>query len=80
VDGFGDEYGVERRGEPGVAVTQQEFDRPDPVGEVHDQVAGGLGGPSAGRVRGDPGEVGAAGAVLDHDQGIYAPQGDGVDV
>jgi hypothetical protein len=76
-DAFGNEYRVERCGEPGVSVTEQQLGRLDPVG---DQVAGDLGGPGAGWVCGDPGEVGAAGAVLDHDQGVEAAQGDGVDV
>src|SRR3954453_15414662 len=48
--------------------------------EVHPQVAGLLGDPGAGGVGGDPGDVHAAAAVLDHDQGVDATQGDGVDV
>jgi hypothetical protein len=51
-----------------------------PVGGVYGQVAGGLGGPGAGWVCGDSGEVGAAGAVLDCGHGVEAAQGDGVDV
>jgi hypothetical protein len=35
------------------------------VTEVHDQVAGLLGDPSAGRVSDDPGDVDTAAAVLD---------------
>ena len=34
----------------GVAVPQHKLDGGDPVGEVHQQIAGGLGGPRPGRV------------------------------
>jgi hypothetical protein len=40
--------------------------------EVHEPVAGLLGDPGAGGVGGDPGEVHAAAAVLDHDEGVEA--------
>jgi hypothetical protein len=48
--------------------------------EVHDQVAGLLGDPGAGRAGGDPGDVHAAAAVFDHDQDVEAAQEHGVDV
>jgi hypothetical protein len=38
----------------GVAVPQHKLDGGDAVGEVHQQVAGGLGGPCSGRVCADP--------------------------
>ena len=50
------------------------------VAEVHEQVAGLLGDPGAGGVGGDPGDVHAAAAVLDHDEDVEAAQEDGVDV
>ena len=50
------------------------------VAEVHEQVAGLLGDPGSGGVGGDPGEVHAAAAVLDHEEDVEAAQEDGVDV
>jgi hypothetical protein len=71
---------VERGGELAVPVADQE---PEPVGaiaEIHQQVAGLLGDPDIGGMGGDPGDVHAATAVLDHDEDIEAAQEDGVDV
>jgi hypothetical protein len=48
--------------------------------EIHQQVAGLLGHPGAGRMRGDAGQVHAAGTVLDKEQHVQAPQEHGVDV
>jgi len=48
---------IERRGEPGVPIPEQERDRGGVVGEVHQQVAGGLGGPRPGRMRGHPDQM-----------------------
>jgi hypothetical protein len=48
--------------------------------EVQEQVAGLLGHPGAGGMGGDPGDVHAAAAVLDHDEDVEAAQEDGVDV
>jgi hypothetical protein len=75
-----DEHGVEGGGELAISVADQE---PEPLGavaEVHEQVAGLLGDPRSGGVGGDPGEVHAATAVLDHDEDIEAAQENGVDV
>jgi hypothetical protein len=47
---------------------------------VHHDVAGCLCRPCAVRVRGDAGQVNAAGAVLDDDEGVNAPQWHGVHV
>ena len=74
------EDGVERGGELAVPVADQE---PEPVGaiaEIHEQVAGLLGDPGSGGVGGDPGDVHAAAAVLDHHEDVEAAQEDGVDV
>ena len=46
---------------------------------AHREVAGGLGGPGAGRVRGDAGEVHAAAVEFDEEQHVVAAQHDGVD-
>jgi hypothetical protein len=54
-----------------------------PVGvvlEIDQQVAGLLGDPCARGVGGDPGEVNAAGGVLDDDQDVEAAEEAGVDV
>jgi hypothetical protein len=48
--------------------------------EVQEQVAGLLGHPGAGGMGGDPGDVHAAAAVLDHSQDVEAAEEDGVDV
>jgi pimeloyl-ACP methyl ester carboxylesterase len=45
LDALGGEHRIERRGELGVAVTDQEPERARPVVEVNDQVTGLLGGP-----------------------------------
>src|SRR5215475_3165815 len=45
---------VEGAGEFGVAVPDEEAERADPVAEVHEQVAGLLGGPGAIRAGGTP--------------------------
>jgi hypothetical protein len=68
------EDGVECGGELTVPVTDQE---PEPIGaiaEVHQQVAGLLGHPGPGRVGGDPGDVRAAAAVLDHHEDVESAQ------
>ena len=56
--------GVEGCGEPGVAIADEEPEPPAGIVEVHGEVAGQLGQPSAGRVRGDAEDVHAAGGVL----------------
>lgn len=47
---------------------------------VHEEVAGGLGGPFARGVGGDAEQVSAATAVFEQDQGVDAFEVDGVDV
>ena len=68
------EHRVERRGELRIPVADQELQAISAALEGHQQVAGLLGHPRAGRVRGDPGQVHAAGAVLDEEQHVQAPQ------
>jgi hypothetical protein len=56
-DVFAAKYVVERSGEFGVPVADEETERGDPVRQFHGQDAGGLGDPWSGRVRGDPENV-----------------------
>jgi hypothetical protein len=51
-----------------------------PFGQIHQDVAGGLGRPLPGRMGRHPGQVGPAGTVLDDDQGIESSQSDRVHV
>ncbi len=71
---------VERGGEPGVAVPEQEREGAGPVGEVHQEVAGGLGGPRPGRMRAHPEQMCPAGTMLDRDQRVDPSEHHGVDV
>jgi hypothetical protein len=71
---------VEGGGELAVPIADQVPELLGVVAEVHEQVAGLLGHPGAGGMSGDPGEMHAAAAVLDHDQDVEAAQEDGVDV
>ena len=59
------EHRVERGGELGVAIADEEPDASAGVVEVHEQVAGLLYEPGAGRVGGDAEDVHPAGGVLD---------------
>ncbi len=54
---------IERAGELGVVVPDEEPERADPAGEVHDQVAGLLGRPCTVWVPGHPGDVHPAGSL-----------------
>ena len=74
------EHGVEGGSELGISVADQELELLGAVAEVDEQVASLLGDPGAGGMGGDPGEVNAAAAVLDHDQHVEGAQEDGVDV
>jgi transcriptional regulator with XRE-family HTH domain len=62
--------------ELGVAVPDEEPEGADPVGEVHDQVAGLLGGPGAVGVGGYPEDVHPPGGYLHDEQHIQAPEED----
>jgi hypothetical protein len=61
-------------------VADQESEPVGAVAEIHQQVAGLLRHPVAGRVGGDPAEVHAATVVFDHDEDVEAAQEHGVDV
>jgi hypothetical protein len=66
------EHCVERCGELGIPVPDQELEAVSLIVEMHQHVAGLLGHPVTSRVSGDPGQVHAAGAVLDEEQHIQA--------
>jgi hypothetical protein len=74
------DHSVEGLGERGVAVADQEPELLGAVGEVHQEVAGLLGDPIPAGMGGDPGDVHAAGGVLDDDQDVEPAEEDGVDV
>ena len=84
LDVGGGEDGVEGGGElavaVAVAVADQESEASVGVVEVHEQVAGQLGQPCCGRVRGDAEDVDAAGGVLDDEECVEPVQGDRVEV
>jgi hypothetical protein len=67
---------VEAGGELAVSIADEEPELLGAVAEVHQQVAGLLGDPGAGEMSGDPAEVYAAVAVLDHGQDVEAAQED----
>jgi len=71
---------IERRGESGVSVSEQERQGAGTVGEIHQQVAGGLGGPCTGRMGTHPGQRRPAGAMLDRDQRVDPLEKHGIDV
>jgi hypothetical protein len=66
---------VERCGELPGAVADQEPEVRGAVTEVHQKIAGLLGGPRSVRVRGDPEDVHVAGADLDDEEAVQALQG-----
>jgi hypothetical protein len=78
-DAFGGEDGVESGGELGVPIADQEAEGADLITEVHQQSAGGLGGPGRGRVSGGPKDVHRAGADLHDEQDVDSAQRDGVE-
>ena len=67
-------------GELAVAVADQKREASVGVVEVHEQVAGLLGQPGSGRVRGDAQDVHAAGGVFDDEERVEPVQGDRVEV
>jgi len=71
---------IERRSELAVAVADQEPEGAGAITEVYEQVAGLLGGPGPGRVRGDVQDVDGPGLDLHHEQDVKALEEDGIDV
>jgi hypothetical protein len=80
LDVGGGEDGVERRGELGVPIADQEPDVLAGFIQVHGEVAGQLGQPGAGRVRGDAEDADLASGVFDDEERVEPGQGDGVEV
>jgi hypothetical protein len=66
----GGEDGVERGGELVVSVSDEEPEAAVGVIEVHEQIAGDLGEPGAGRMGGDAQDVHTAGGVLDNEERV----------
>jgi hypothetical protein len=79
VDVLGGEHRVEWGGVFGVSVATEESKPGDPVLEVHQEIAGGLGGPGRGGMRGDAEDVDSSGADLHHEQHVEPVQADGVE-
>jgi hypothetical protein len=78
-DGVAGEHGIEDVGEFAVATPDQEPELSRAVAEVHQQVAGLLGDPGSGQIRGDAQEVHAAGGMLDYEQDVEPVQQQRVD-
>ena len=74
------EDGVECGGELAVPVADEEPEAPSSVLEVHEQVAGELGDPCAGRAGGDTQDVDAPGRDLHDEEDVEALEEDGVHV
>jgi hypothetical protein len=65
---------VERSGEPGIPISEQELHGGDRVAEIRHQVASSLSGPRTGRMRRDPGQMCPARTVFDRDQRVEPPE------
>ena len=76
---FGSEDLVERVDEPAATVAYEGAGVGELVGVADEQVAGGLGGPSAGGVFGDAAEVDGWGGDVDEEQQVEPAQCDAVD-
>jgi hypothetical protein len=76
----GDEHRIERYGELGIPVPEQEFETVSIVLKVHQQVPGLLGHPLPRRMSGDPVQMHPPGAVLDEEQRIQAAKECRIDV
>jgi chloride channel protein, CIC family len=73
------EHRVERCGELGIPVADQELNAVRMPAEVHQNIRGLLGRPRTRGTGGDPGKVHAPGAVLDGEQHVQAAREHGVD-
>jgi len=76
----GGEHGVERGGELGVAIADEEPETTPGVVEIHGEVAGLLGQPGTGGMGGDTQDVYPPGGVLDDEERVQTAQGEGVEV
>jgi hypothetical protein len=80
LDALGAEDHIEAVGELRVPVADEEPELPEVAGQLHQQVAGLLGCPCAGRVGRHPKEVDAAAGDLDDEQDVQAFEQHRVDV
>ena len=80
VDALAGEHRVERPGVFRVPIADEEPELSNPLAQVHQQVTGGLRGPSRGGVGGDTEDVDSSGVDLHHEQDVEAAQADGVEV
>jgi hypothetical protein len=78
LDAFGSEHVVEAGGELGVAVSDQEPERPSVRGEIACEVPGNLGDEGPGRMIGDTEDVHHSALELDDEQRIELGELDGV--
>jgi len=79
LEAFGSEDLVEAVDELAATVADQRASTVELVGVGEEEVAGGLGGPRAGRVGGGTGEEHFAGVHLDEEQDVVAAQECGID-
>jgi hypothetical protein len=71
---------VERRRELAVTVPDQESEVAGALAEIHEQVAGLLGGPGSGGVSGDAQDVHPPGPDLHHEEDVQPSEEHGVSV
>lgn len=76
LDAVAGEHRVEGLGELGVAVPDQEAERVGAVPELEEKIAGLLGDPVTGGMRGNAEDVDCSGADLHHEEDVQALQGD----
>ncbi|MER8162293.1 hypothetical protein [Streptomyces sp. NPDC094472] len=74
------EDGVECCSELAVPVTDEESEAPGPVAEVHEQIAGELGDPCAGRACADAQDMNAPGGDLHDEEDVESFEEDGLHV
>jgi hypothetical protein len=79
IEPFGGKNGIEAVGERVVPVADQEAECGDVIAQVHQERAGGLGGPGRGRVGGHPENVHRAGADVHDEQNVESAQREGVE-
>ena len=79
VDAFGSKDGVESSSELRVPVADEKTEGTDPVTEVHQEIAGGLGGPDRSRMSSHPEQMDSSGAHLHDEQDVQPAQPDGVE-
>jgi hypothetical protein len=79
LDALGGKHRIERGGELGIPIPDQEPEPPDAVVKTHEQVAGLLGHPRPGWMGCHTEHVDPAGGHLEHEQHLQPLQEDGID-